>query len=242
MEEKIFRIGIGIPSLDMWHADFAVSVIGVCTNLKSIPLEGYDGVQVNLINYRSSAIAKLRQDIVEEAQRLKLDYLLFVDSDQTFPPDLARRLLSRGKDVIGCNIAVKRLPSLPTARKFEPKWPLVGDIVYTTPESTGVEKIWKLGFGVMLIKMSVFDKLKKPYFNFGWNEVAGFVGEDWYFCELLNRAGIDLWIDHDASKEVGHAGTYLFTHNDVDYREEKLKIIRPGDPQIEVPGEGSVNV
>lgn len=227
--KKVLNVALGIPSLDTWFADFALSVIGVSIDLKTIPVPDCDLVGVHVMNIRSSAIPKLRQDIVEDAQKRKCDYLLFVDSDQTFPRDTARRLIASGKDVIGCNIAVKRLPSLPTARKFVAKYPITGDIVYTTPESTGLEKVWKLGFGVMLIKMSVFDKLDVPYFNFGWNNEVGFVGEDWYFCEQLTRKGIDLWIDHDLSKEIGHIGPYQYSHDDIDYTEQKLKVIRPDE-------------
>jgi hypothetical protein len=231
--ERVLHIAIGIPSLDMWHADFAISLLGLIGNLKSkpTPLPGYDAVRVSTINFRSSAIAKLRQDITDEALKIGADYLVFIDSDQLFPPDLVRKLLVHGKEVIGCNIAVKRLPSLPTARKFVPEWPETGDIVYTRPESTGLEKIWKLGFGVMMIKASVFEKLKKPYYNFGWNEVTGFVGEDWYFCDLLWKAGIDLWIDHDVSRTVGHVGSYSYTMEDVDYNEQLIKVIRPENEQ-----------
>lgn len=229
MEQKVLNIAVAIPSLDHWLADFALSVIGLIIDLKTIPVPGYDVVGVHVMNIRSSAIAKLRQDLVEDAKKRNCDYVLFVDSDQTFPRDTARRLISSGKDVIGCNIAVKRLPSLPTARKFVAEHPLVGDVVYSAPDSTGLEKIWKLGFGIMLIKMDVFEKLDMPYFNFAWNEGTGFIGEDWYFCDKLEKAGIDLWIDHDLSKEVGHIGSYQYSHDDCDHTETKLKVIRPGD-------------
>jgi len=227
--EKTLHIAIGIPSLDMWHADFAMSLIGLVTDLKQVPVPGFDGVRVSIINQRSSAIPQLRQQITEEAQKIEANYILWVDSDQMFPKDTARRLIAHDKDVIGCNIAVKRLPSLPTARKYVEQWPLTGDIVYTKPESTGIEKVWKLGCGVMLVKMSVFDRLKKPYFNFGWNETTGFVGEDWFFCSQLWDNNIELYIDHDLSKEIGHIGVYSHRMEDVDHTETLIKIVRPDD-------------
>lgn len=228
-EPRVLHLGLGVPSLDMVHADFMISLIGVANDIKSIPIEGYDMARISLINVRSSTIAKQRQDIAEDALRQGCTHLLWVDSDQVFPPDTARRLILSGKQVIGCNIAVKRIPSLPTARRYVEKWPLTGDVVYSDESKKGLEKIWKLGFGVMMTEMSIYKDLPKPYFNFGWNDVTGFVGEDWYFCDLLWRKGIELWIDHDLSREVYHAGTYLFGHRDVDHTETDIKIIRPDD-------------
>lgn len=225
--KKILHVALAIPSLDTWQADFALSIIGTVIDLKEKPIPGYDATGVHIINVRSSAIAKLRQDITVSALEQKCDYIVFVDSDQTFPRHTVRQLIAADKDVIGCNIAVKRLPSLPTARKYDVKHPLTGDIVYTTPTSTGLEKIWRLGFGVMLIKATIFEKLDLPYFNFSWRPETGFIGEDWYFCEKLEKAGIDLWIDHDLSKEIGHIGSYQFSHDDCDHTEQKLRVIRP---------------
>jgi hypothetical protein len=227
MTDKIFHLGIGIPSLDYWHADFATSVIGVVGDMKTQMLPGYDLSRVSTINIRSSTIAQQREDIVKTARKQECQYLLFVDSDQIFPHDTARRLIMHNKDVIGCNIAVKRLPSLPTARSYVEKWPYTGDIVYTTPTSKGIEQIWKIGCGVLLIKMEVFDRLTEPWFNFGWNDEVGYVGEDWWFCNKLWEAKIPMYIDHDLSREVGHIGNYIYTHKDVEYAERIVQIVRP---------------
>lgn len=228
--EKTLRIAIGVPSLDMIHTDFMMSLIGTSMDLKSKPIPGYDGgTFVTIVNKRSSVIAQLREDIVEEAKKAKATHLLWVDSDQMFPTDTARTLIAHDKDVVACNIAVKRIPSLPTARKFTPQYPLVGDIVYTKPESTGLEQIWKIGCGVMLEKMSVFERIEPPYFRFDYNPETKSVGEDWWHCELLRKAGIEIWIDHDLSKKVGHLGMYSHTMDDVDPTETKIKIVRPGE-------------
>jgi hypothetical protein len=36
-------------------------------------------------------------------------------------------------------------------------------------------------------------------------------GEDWNFCQACEKAGINLYIDHDVSKLVGHVGLYEYT-------------------------------
>jgi hypothetical protein len=228
--EKILNLAIGVPSLDMVHTDFMMSVIGISMDIKSRPVGKYsEGSKVSIINKRSSVIAQLREDIVDEAKRIGANWLLFVDSDQLFPTHTARQLICHDKDIVACNIAVKRIPSLPTARKYEPKYPRVGDIIYTKPSSRGLEEVWRIGFGITLIRMSVFDKISRPYFRFDWNSETGSVGEDWTFFEQVQREGIKAYIDHDLSKQVGHLGVYSHTMNDVDHTETELKIIRPDE-------------
>lgn len=227
--ENILNLAIGIPSLDMVHTDFMLSLLGTCMDIKSRPVPGFDGSKVSVINKRSSVIAQLREDIVADAKERKATHLLWIDSDQMFPTDTARRLLSHNKDVVACNIAIKRIPSLPTARRELRHYPLIGDLVYTKPESKGLEQVWKIGCGIMLENMDVYEKIPAPYFRFDYNPTTGSVGEDWWHCELLRKADIDIWIDHDLSKQVGHLGVYSHTMNDIDHTETNIKIIRPGD-------------
>lgn len=239
--KKVFHLGIGIPSGDHWLADFALSVMSTVGNLKSKPLPGYDDCMVSILNIKSSILPKQREDIVDRAFDMECDYLLWADSDQTFPGDTVRRLMTSGKDIIGCNIAMKMVPSLPTARSYSVKYPEVGDIVYTGPESTGIEKIWRLGFGIMLINMEVFKKLDRPYFNFSWSKDRGHKGEDWAFCEAAEKVGYEIWVDHDVSKEVFHLGTYAFGQKDIDSTEKNVKIVRMGEP-VEQEAQGSLEL
>jgi hypothetical protein len=57
----------------------------------------------------------------------------------------------------------------------------------------------------MLIRMSVFDRLPKPWFNL---VAVGdqLRGEDYHFCESARAAGIEVWCDGDLSAELGHIG------------------------------------
>ena len=48
-----------------------------------------------------------------------------------------------------------------------------------------------------------------------------FKGEDWYFCEKLEAAGIPIFVDHEASSFIGHIGNKVYTHDDVLLPENK---------------------
>ena len=91
---------IGVPSRDMVHTDFAMSLVYVFHTA---------GCRVSMVNSKSSVLPVQRNEIVREAIRLKATHLLFVDSDMRLPLDTAARLLAHGKDVVGAAY-VRRVP------------------------------------------------------------------------------------------------------------------------------------
>lgn len=229
-EKKFFHLAVGIPSSDHWMANFAICVLQLIGDLKAKPLPGYDDTKISILNIKSSILPKSREDIVDEAVKMGCDALIWVDSDQVFPSDIVRQLWARDKDIIGCNIAMKMTPSLPTARKHSKKHPEIGDIVYTEESNKGIEKVWRLGFGVMLIKLHVFSKIEKPFFDMTWTKERGYKGEDWSFCEKVEAAGLEIWVDHAASWDTYHLGLHGFCHKDIDPTEKNIKIVRLGEP------------
>jgi hypothetical protein len=58
--------------------------------------------------------------------------------------------------------------------------------------------------------MSVFDKIDQPYFFYKEpksKEDDG-MGEDVWFCEKVNEAGMEVWCD--PTVEVSHVGEYIY--------------------------------
>jgi hypothetical protein len=211
--KNIFNLAIAVPSGATWHADFAMSLVLLMLALQKHPIEGYAGRGVMLFNKRTSILPKSRQELVDDALRAGCTHLLFVDSDQTFPAYLIHKLAAHKKRVVGCNVATKSIPANPTARNFNPNWH-GGDKVYTDDNSSGLEQVWRLGCGVLLLDLSIFESLKKPYFAIKWEESKNdFVGEDWYFCEKLEEKAIPIYVDHDMSKQIGHVGSMTYTHD-----------------------------
>lgn len=213
LEPKVLNLAIGIPSGNTWEADFAISTINMIGHMRSTKIPGYHGISYVVLSRKSSLLPKSREDIVKKAIQEKADYLLFLDSDQAFEADLFNKMLAKGKSVVAANIALKSLPSFPTARKKVKGTP-TGDFIYSN-NKTGCEKVWRIGFGAMLINMTVFNFIPKPWFKVEWTEETGPVGEDWYFCEQLEKAGIDIYVDHDVSQTIGHLGGYEFTIKDI---------------------------
>ena len=212
---KEIRLVVCIPSRDTWHADFGMSLVFMCNYLASHP--EVDGKRMTYMvhNKRGSILASMRQKQVDAAIENKATHLLFIDSDQTFPRDLAHRLLTRKKQVVAANVATKVIPACSTARLRSAT--SEGVPLYTTPDSTGLVEVWRVGTGVMLIDLNIFKRealQQRPYFNQPWNEeLDSYVGEDWSFCERLEAAGVKIYVDQDVSAEVGHLGTLNYQHD-----------------------------
>jgi hypothetical protein len=211
--KKVFNLAIAIPSGALWHADFALCLTMMMLALQKHAVPGYTDRGVKIFNKRTSILPKSRHDLIQDALDAKCSHLLFVDTDQTFPAFLVHQLAAHDKRVIGCNIATKSIPASPTARNYNPNW-VGGDLVYSDPDSTGIEQVWRLGCGVMLIDLTIISQLRKPYFAVEWHEgMNDFIGEDWFFCQRLEEKAIPIYVDHDLSKQVGHVGSMTYTHD-----------------------------
>lgn len=206
---------IAIPSGTDWKADFGMSLAGLMASLGR-PLKNNKRIEVvRLWNTKGSILSRSRQTLVQKAQEEGVSHMLFLDADMTFPQWTLHRLLDLELMCVAANCATKVLPSSPTARYYDPM-AASGEPVHSTTDSPPVEEVWRVGTGVMLINMKVFDKVPSPWFDITWNEaLQDYTGEDWNFCKKLQDAGIPIHIDHVLSQHIGHVGSYTFTHDDV---------------------------
>ena len=216
---NIMRLGLALPTRQSWDADFSISLINMYMYMMRHRVPGYENHTISLLNRRSSMIAKSRQELAVDARNQGLTHILCIDDDQVFPPDIVCRLGKWGKRVIACNIATKAQGnSIPTARKApKPGEYWGGHRVYSN-KKTGIEQVWRIGAGVIMIKLDVFDDLPFPWYNNEWRgpPVNDFCGEDWFFCELMEKKGVPIWIDHGLSLEIGHAGKWIYGHDGVE--------------------------
>lgn len=221
---------IAVPSLGHWHARFGQSLAAMTARFM-----GHGNVPkgVSVCSVVGSILPNQRSDAVKAARECDATHLLFIDSDMEFPPTLLDEWLAYDKDIIAANCAIKSFPSQPTARnKKGNKWVPV----YTGPNSSGLEKVDRIGTGIMLLKMSVFDKIEQPYFEMRWlEEMQGYQGEDWCFVEKIEKAGIPIYIDHTISREVYHVGEFRYSHRQV--KPELLLVSEEDDPILRAVNE-----
>jgi hypothetical protein len=174
---------------------------------------GYDSQELRVANVRSSILPKNRLDCVKAAKLVKADYLLFIDSDHTFPADLPHRLIKHNKPIVAANCVTKTLPSQPTARAFQEGNPQ-GEVVYSDPDKHGLQQVWRIGTGVMLIRKDALDRIPHSAWAMVYKEEGDtYQGEDWTFCAAAAELNIPIFIDHDISRMVGHIGNLEYTHD-----------------------------
>lgn len=209
------KLAICIPSLGTWHADFGICLASMCVYISSSRFENDQERTCEVIEKRMSTLPRSRQELLEDALLKKCTHALFVDSDQVFPVDTAHRLLAHKKPIVACNIALKTAPSFPTARQRGGT--AFGIPVMSNGEQHGLEKVWRVGTGVMMIELGILKDVPKPWFESRWShKTSQFVGEDWFFLGQLEKAGHpDFYIDHDLSRQIGHVGNFMFTHANI---------------------------
>ena len=197
------RICLGIPSSELIHARFMISLLHL--------LQASKHLTINSINYRSSRIAANRNEIVKFAKEQKSTHVMFLDSDMTFPPYGLNELLKHDKDIV-CATATKREEGegAPIGTPLT-----MGDAV----TSERMIRMQFVGMPFMLIKMGVFEKL--PELPFAEPIVDGsLMPEDEYFCRAVIKEGFEIWCDLALSAQMGHMGV------------KEYKIAQPKEPQL----------
>lgn len=209
-KRKEVNVLIGTPCTHNWEALFGQAMLAMVAYVFTTPLKEYH-INIGWDFQIGSMIWKAREDICQHAVENGFSHVLFLDSDQTFPPDTLHKLLERDVDVVACNVAIKTTPTSPTARRLDKDNYI--HPVFTSKESTGLEEVWRVGTGVMMFKTEVLKKLERPWFTIDWDKRNGHHGEDWMFCARLEDAGIPLYVDHDLSWLIGHVGQVEYGHH-----------------------------
>ena len=206
-QPEINYIAVCTPARDMVHANYTFCLVNMVA-FHTINTMDAVALKIN----QGTLIQNQRADLCLEAMGEGCSHVLFIDSDMTFPQDMVQRLLSHDKDIVATNCARRRMPTGPTAQRTLPDGSR--ELIYTMPESTGLEEVESIGMGVMLIKRKVFESLTEPWFETPWRtDKRGYIGEDVFFCRKAAAAGFKIYIDHDVSKEIGHIGTFEFKHD-----------------------------
>ena len=163
-----------------------------------VPEEGY-------------TIAENRNYIAFKALNNKSDYLLMIDDDMTFPPDLLDTLLADHKDIVGVayhsrgGSANGEIMSI--AEVSEKKY--INLDTETDPKYKEVFECYATGTGIILIRCEIFLKIKRPWFEVTYYETGQCEnGEDWNFCFRAKDAGYKIWTD--PTVKVGHLGEKVF--------------------------------
>lgn len=189
------KVMIGVPSMGSVKTFTVTSLLG---------LVGYDKTPKMFSFPNHTYVHEARRICVEEALENGCSHLFFIDSDMAFMPNVLEKLASHRKMVVGANYHARKFP-LESTIKFREDGVTVPKDGKDFPKQ--LFKCYAVPTGMMLIDLRVFEKLPKPWFNFTYKEDGTMdYGEDVYFCDLVQKAGYDVWCD--PTIDVRHIGDF----------------------------------
>lgn len=220
-------VTIGTPHNRDLAPEYVLSLIAL---LRGNPLN----LRVHM--YQSCLVHVGRNIIAQSVLRSGSEYLLFIDSDISFPPWAVERLLSHKKDIVGGMYFKKAFPHAPLVYSCKGEnYECIHNPPSTLFECDG------LGTGFLLIHRKVLEKLSKDKwvkkhgfpFNFMQKKDGNDIGEDLAFCLRARRAGFKVFCD--PSIPLQHQGEMEFDSKSFyNGLKEKSKIeAYPYDNQIE---------
>jgi len=158
---------------------------------------------------------QMRNKIVKRAQVTGATHLLMMDCDQVYPSNLITKLLEdiRGRLIVGALVH----------RRYPPFDPLIikGSVgkykTITDWEDGELIEVDATGTGCLMFDMKIFDEIPEPWFKFAKTK-KGTVGEDFYFCNKVRKAGHKIFVDtglqigHLALMEISRGTWELYKH------------------------------
>lgn len=141
-------------------------------------------------------LAENRERLVSKARENSCTHMFSLDYDMVFDQLTLSLLLANDKDIVTVPYNYRRLPKETMVKTFDGM-------------KESLFKVFGSPLGCSLIKMSVFDKLEKPYFPLETNKNGDvIVGEDIGFCIKARKAGFDIWCD--PTIKIKHLGEYAY--------------------------------
>jgi len=193
------KIGICVPARDNVHAGFAKCLANLTANLAKA------NINYELLINLGSVIPQQRNTLVDNAKAVRCTHIMWIDSDMHFPSNTVVSLLNHNKSIVAATYSTRIKPQR--------------SVAFTDPfnlnkrleAKTGLHQVWAVGMGCMLVDISVYDMLGKPWYNYIYNnDTKDLSGEDIFFCKNANDAGYEIYIDADLSNDVAHYGTKAY--------------------------------
>lgn len=195
---------IAIPCMDMMHSAF---VRCLCRMNK------IGDVEYGIL--AGSLIYDARNELAKRAADGDFDYVLWLDSDMVFNPDLMERLLDDLNDrkmVSGIYYKRKQLHTPVIYRTCEVNLTEDGKKLpeaepYLRYPESSVFPIAACGFGCVMMKTCLIREVMAQLGPWPFMPYAGF-GEDLSFCLRVNAVGETIYAD--SRVQLGHIGQQIF--------------------------------
>jgi len=197
---------IATPSTGNCKSVFAFSLARLVAFFAQIRI--YPEVEEQSLDFDSvegSGVGSNRDKLVDRfLAKEDATHLLFIDEDMQFAPDCLHTLARRRLPIVGCNYRMRFPPANFTALSKDRTHRIV-----TTAETVGLEECNYMGFGFCLLERKVLEDVQKPRFLSVYAH-DHYSTEDSPFFLACREKGYTPYVDHDASKRIGHRGDILY--------------------------------
>lgn len=195
------KVFIAIPSMDTVPALF-------CQSLALLQRAGNTvvGFQVGSLVYNA------RNELAKQAIKSEADWVLWLDSDMVFEPNLLNRMLEVCKENeidFLTGLCFRRKPPY-TPCLFDRLEKVGHGASYTAIMSVpdGRFKVGGCGFAGVLMSTDVLLSVAAKFGGRMFDPMEGF-GEDVSFCWRARQCGYEIWCDSEI--ELGHVGSMVVT-------------------------------
>lgn len=154
----------------------------------------------------SQNIASARNTLVQRSLEVGSEWLLFLDDDQVFSPELLLNLLAHDVPIVSALYMRRAGDHSPVAYSHRNDNGMYEAVNLAELPGEGLLKVHAVGAGGLLVRSEVFRAIsdKPDWFEHG--KVGDWDGsEDMIFCEKANQAGFNVYLD--LGSPIGHMGS-----------------------------------
>lgn len=189
------------------------------------------GVRNMLVGQQCTNIYKGREKVTDQFLETDGTHLLFIDSDETFAPETAMRLLQDDLPVVSGVVYQRNPPPAPCIYKQIKDsvyhFPMAQELqnwfrdneipqfrepcVLNLPDEMSIWEVDEVGTGCLLIKREVLEDIGEPRFDIMPGHFWGMT-TDILFCRRAKEAGYK--IHADLRVQLGHLTDYAVTARD----------------------------
>lgn len=150
-----------------------------------------------VVDWARNDLARTVKEKINEYTGEKFTHILWLDDDHTFNPDLAVKLIDHDEDMVSALYFGRTSPHYPVVYVKDPNKDYEHFPLVETPNA--LFQCDAIGFGAMLMKRDVLDRVPEPWFTLDWR-----CGEDIAFCMQAKKHGVKIFCD--GTYKLGHIG------------------------------------
>jgi GT2 family glycosyltransferase len=207
----MMKVLVGFPCGGSVHPAFSKSLLDLQRFELTEPSPDYTLLP---IEYSASLyVEENRNILVDLAKDRDAEWILMLDTDESFKPNLLRQLMHTADPdaapiVFGIYSNIMRAPAQAEGAYYHIDM-IYGEVengeykAMTPPSEVRPFQVDAAGTGVMLTHISIYDQVAYPWFTLDYILPTGktrpqVMNEDISFCRKLRMAGYRLWCDPQA--------------------------------------------